>query len=122
MTSDRPLSELETAVLTYLIKNTRSSEVDVLLSQLNNTTVIGGPSTFPKLRVDHSRATSLKDGPLPIRAFVETDRGDFEGELIVWLTNGYLSEVEFAWVTDETPKELPNPQQLRITQDLEPET
>ena len=36
------------------------------------------------------------------------------GELLVWATDGYLSAIEFAWVTDEMPDELPTRDDIRV--------
>ena len=40
------------------------------------------------------------DGPLPVRAFVNKDSG-YQGEIIVWITDGRISGLEHAWVTDD---------------------
>jgi len=36
------------------------------------------------------------------------------GTLLVWLKNGYLSALEYAWTSDETPVRLPRLERLRI--------
>ena len=44
---------------------------------------------------------ALADGPLPVRAITET------GEVLVWLTAGTLSGLEYAWTDDAPPTEMP---------------
>jgi hypothetical protein len=39
---------------------------------------------------------------------VRDDAGEYVGEVIVWATDGYLSAIEYAWVTDDPPTSLPD--------------
>jgi hypothetical protein len=41
------------------------------------------------------------------RAEVRGPAGEYLGEVLVWIGGGYLSAIEYAWVTDETPDRLP---------------
>lgn len=38
---------------------------------------------------------------MPVRAFAEG------GEVLVWVTGGYLSALEYAWTTDAVPVAMP---------------
>ncbi len=56
---------------------------------------------------------NIADGPLPIRACV-SDNGGYKGELIVWITAGRISGLEFAWASDEPPTRWPQPHEMKI--------
>jgi hypothetical protein len=80
--------------------------------------VVGDLPSFLDLQVESSApASAFRDGPIPVRAFVEGPEGDYEGELMVWVTEGYLSGLEFAWVTGEMPTEMPPAARLKIQPD-----
>lgn len=61
-----------------------------------------------------SLRSSCPDGPIATPAVVMDADGSEVGELLVWVTDGFLSALEFAWWTDERPHALPVPEQLRL--------
>ncbi len=84
-----------------------------LLAQVDVVTVAGGPITMLDLNVPRSAPLSTcPDGPLPTPAFVHDCSGQPVGELLVWVSEGYLAGLEFAWWTDQAPTVLPGPEQL----------
>lgn len=36
------------------------------------------------------------------------------GEVLVWVGGGYLSAIEYAWVTDKTPDRLPDVSAMKL--------
>jgi hypothetical protein len=56
----------------------------------------------------------LPDGPIPGRFPVQGPSGAHIGELLVWVTDGRISGLEYAWFTDEPPSQLPDPQDIEI--------
>ena len=61
-----------------------------------------------KVTTPDTSSANTPDGPLPARAFV-SDQGSYQGEIIVWITAGRVSGLEFAWVSDEPPTRWPRP-------------
>lgn len=55
-----------------------------------------------------------RDGPVAVDAWVYDDSGDVLGTLVVWVTDGYLSGLEYGWVTDDPPTALPDPSRVRV--------
>ncbi|GGN12509.1 hypothetical protein GCM10011609_60930 [Lentzea pudingi] len=53
-------------------------------------------------------AADIADGVLPIDAPVRSGAG----EILLWTTDGRLSAIEYAWVTDEPPARLPTADQV----------
>ncbi len=104
MSDARALSPDESGVLCRVLSSGSFEGVDELIAQVPRTRVVGGIPTLLDLAVvTPATAASCPDGPLPLRAFVEGLGSDVEGEIIVWVKNGYLSGLEFAWFTDEGP-------------------
>ena len=58
-------------------------------------------------------AANLPDGPFPARAFV-SGNDVVRGELIVWVTAGHVSGLEYAWTSDRPPARWPRPEELEI--------
>ncbi|MCX2952129.1 hypothetical protein [Lentzea sp. NEAU-D7] len=56
-------------------------------------------------------AAEVADGVLPVDAQVH-ESGELTGEILLWITDGRLSAVEYAWVTDEPPTRLPPADQV----------
>lgn len=36
------------------------------------------------------------------------------GDIMVWVENGYLASLEYAWVTEDRPSDLPLPGSLEL--------
>jgi len=58
-------------------------------------------------------AADLLDGPLPTIAWAYDAEGRPTGSLMVYVENGYLSDIEYGWVTDDPPTELPSADAIR---------
>lgn len=87
-----------------------------LRSQIAGLSVTDGPVTMLDLAVTGTRSPR-PDGPVPVRAIVVGPGQDSTGEVLVWVTGGYLSTLEYAWYTDEPPQHLPLPGDIRIEPD-----
>jgi hypothetical protein len=86
-----------------------------LLVQLGTLRVVGGPATFNELEVaGGTRPAPLPDGPVPGTAWVEDPDGRPVGTLVAWISSGYLSALEYAWVTDDPPTALPRVERIRV--------
>jgi hypothetical protein len=57
--------------------------------------------------------TPLPNGPFPAFAFVPS-RAAYRGEILLWITEGHLSALEYAWVTDDPPTRWPRPDEMEI--------
>lgn len=59
--------------------------------------------------------STLPDGPAPSTVLVRDASGAETGELLVWVKDGRLSGLEFAWWTDEPPTRLPTREEVTVT-------
>jgi len=112
---DRPLSLSEHAVVLWVLRALPDrGEAELLYAQSTAATVHGGPLTMRELTIPPSQVSApIPNGPLPVRAVAYDEDGTLLGELLVWVSDGYLSAIEYAWYTDSAPTELPAPSQLR---------
>ena len=117
MTSDsRPFNERELAVLEALLDGGWLGSHE-LRDQLAHAT--RGPSWFEgspsfDIRVDPTVAGRV-DLPQPLQdstMYAFGIDGGLVGWIFLWAEEGYLSALEFAWITDEMPSGLPIPERL----------
>jgi hypothetical protein len=114
MTEARELSANERATLRQILRGASFAGASALSEQIDRAKVVGGIPTLLDLEVDGSAAASAApDGPIPVEALVEGTDGAIEGMVMVWVTGGYLSALEYAWVTDEVPRGMPPAESIR---------
>ncbi len=116
--SSRPLTTLEHQVISAILCADCPGVLE-LRAQLSTARVRGNwtPKGSPSIDLEVSSvapAAPLSGPTLPVDVHVYDDQGRFLGELIVWLSNGKLSALEYAWVTDSAPLSLPNVEMLRV--------
>ena len=58
---------------------------------------------------------ALPDGPVRLTAEVYDPAGHYLGELLLWVKDGRLTSLEYAWVTDVAPTALPAVEAIRVT-------
>ena len=115
MAHTRELAVNERGVLVRVLTAAAFPGAEQLLAQIPSITVQGGLPTLLDLKVRPSaEPASVPDGPIPLRTFIEGRSGDLEGEVIVWVKDGYVSGLELAWYTDDAPVTFPSPEQLRV--------
>jgi hypothetical protein len=115
MSKQRPLTPDERTTLLRILEAAPVDGASELRAQVDETTVVDGLDTFLDLKVAKSATRStVPDGHIPVRAFVYGADGVPEGELLVWVADGYLSAFEFAWTTDEMPRTFPPAERIRV--------
>ncbi|GAA1251370.1 hypothetical protein GCM10009665_47570 [Kitasatospora nipponensis] len=114
----RPLNAAERAVLELLL-SADFAGAEALRRQLDHTEVTG--AWFPRsLSVDlRVREPALRAGPMarlaPVGAAVVDEQGEYIGEFLLWLEDdGLLGALEYAWVTDDMPTELPPVERIEL--------
>ncbi|MGY2033379.1 hypothetical protein [Nocardia abscessus] len=113
----RALTDLETSVVNKLLSSGAPDASEYLAqvpyAQVVATWGIGSPSVDLSVRPGAVQASGSPDGIFASGAV--TDRsGSPIGEVILWVENGWLSGIEYAWYTDERPHALPEPGQIEL--------
>ncbi|MGN7979450.1 hypothetical protein ACTJJ4_17870 [Microbacterium sp. 22195] len=108
--NDQPLSknilQLISAVTVQLPEQVRQ----IIVDQIHEATVLNEvPGRVINFAIPQNVVkTSLPDGPMyPIPAVIGSG-GEVEGELILWIKDGYAVGLEHPWFTDEPPETWPD--------------
>jgi hypothetical protein len=111
----RPLDLYEMAVVGWIICELPDEVIaSRLFEQARVATIDSTSPTTRSIYVPDSAApAAVSDGPLPVSAVAYDAAEELCGELLLWVTDGYLSLLEYAWYTDEPPLGLPRPSRLR---------
>ena len=115
----RPLSQEELAVMRHILSVPfpGAGELRQQLSAAKvagNWAPAGSPSVDIFVAVDKLPA-QVPDGPVPVAAQVIDEQGEYLGELLLWVTGGRLSGLEYSWVTDEPPGQLPELDMIHLS-------
>lgn len=110
MSTSRSLTEHEHALISAILIRLPPETGRPLSDQLADAAAISGDvATVLDIEVpDRLPPAPVADGPVPVRALLSSEAG----EIMVWVTGGRLSGLEFAWVTDEPPDQWPSPDEL----------
>lgn len=102
------------ALLRKALELTDCPRRNELLAQVEGVEYVDGPVTMMNLRVDGARPAAADAlSPVRISPSVLGDDGEVVGGLLLWLDDsGYISCLEYWWVTDEMPMDLPLPDRL----------
>jgi hypothetical protein len=89
-----------------------------LRAQMPHTQVVavwaeGLPSVDLSVPVTVAKAP-VADGEIPAGSEVRGSIGEYLGEVLIWVGGGYLSAIEYAWVTDEPPARLPDVTTMKL--------
>jgi hypothetical protein len=109
----RPLTDTEKALVLRVLEMTGATHLDKLRSQIE-VAVATEPCPCPcpsiGLAVDHEKAQPIPhEGRLDAEVYYDTDA------VMVWVDDGWLSNLETWWWSDDPPVEFPPLNSLRTT-------
>jgi hypothetical protein len=109
--ADGPSSEAIQALTRKLLEQNEFAGRDELLAQVNGIEHVDGPVTMMRVRIRGTYpASNGVPSPVPSNPQVLDESGDVIGGMILWLDDeSYMDCLEYWWVTDEMPTELPPP-------------
>jgi hypothetical protein len=88
------------------------------LIEQTKTLTAAGPITMLQLKPGAGASpVAIANGPLPVRAIVKNENGARTGELIIWIEDGLLDVLEYAWVTHDAPTSLPRIDQILLVKE-----
>lgn len=104
----------EAALIAAIVARSGLSGCEPLIAELSAAKVL--PQTPWILDIKNPRAaaaTTFSDGPFPVRALVAR-QAEYRGEVIIWISAGVLSGLEYAWTTDAPPSRWPLPHEVEL--------
>ncbi|MCU1688427.1 MAG: hypothetical protein JWN20_355 [Jatrophihabitantaceae bacterium] len=108
--------ESTAALLRHVLQAARVPGIVELMAQVDHLGSVLGPVTMLRLGVLAGAPRSgYPNGPVQVDAEVIDAAGESVGELLVWVEDGFLSTLDFAWWTDEPPTALPDIDRVVVT-------
>lgn len=104
------------ALLRHVLQDAQVPGIAELMDQVDGLGSVLGPVTMLQLGVLAGAPRSrYPNGPVQVDAEVLDAEGESVGELLIWVEDGYLATLEFAWWTDEPPTALPPIDRVVVT-------
>jgi hypothetical protein len=106
----RNLSDAERDVLMFMLSAdfVGANELRAQIPDCQVTAVwVDGLPSVDLAVPDGADKAPVADGETPAGSEVRDSAGKYLGEVLIWVTDGCLSAIEYAWVTDDPPAELP---------------
>jgi hypothetical protein len=113
----RDISAEEAAVITAIVSQSGVPDAAELVDELDG--AVAANETQWIIDVAPRKkgpGINIADGLFPSCANVSSN-GAYQGEIIIWIKDGHLSGLEYAWITDEPPTRWPRPEDLEIAHD-----
>lgn len=113
----RPISLSERAIVELILANEfpGASELRAQVDLVRVVAQWGAGSVSVDLMVREGTPRSLEaSGVVPVNATVVDESGSLFGEILLWVTDGYLSAIEYAWYGGEPPSTLPDAKMVSI--------
>ena len=110
----RPMATEESDVIRAILAAAGIRRGDALADDLEGALVCNSTTWILDVKPKSPAGGSdLPDGPFPARAFVPSNAA-YQGEIIIWLTDGHISGLEYAWTSDQPPLRWPRPDEMEV--------
>lgn len=108
------MSPEEAEVIRAVVSEAAIGGGDALVADLDGALVFNSTQWILDVKVSGTgQGSKLPDGPFPARAFVPSSAA-YQGEIVIWLTDGRVSGLEYAWISDEPPLRWPEPHEMEV--------
>jgi hypothetical protein len=113
-TNWRPISSEEAAVIRSILSQADIRRSGPLIADLDGALVANETTWVLDVKVSNNdEGADLPNGPLPAYAFVPNSAA-YQGEVIIWITDGHLSGLEYAWVSVDPPTRWPRADEMEV--------
>lgn len=113
-TNWRPISPEEDAVIRSILSQADIAHSGALLANLDGALVANETRWILDVKASNNEVgVDLPNGPFPAQALVPNS-AEYQGEVIIWLTDGRISGLEYAWVSDDPPTRWPRADEMEV--------
>ena len=113
-TSWRAISSEEAAVIRSILSHADNRRSGPLIADLDGALVANETTWILDVKVSNNdEGADLPNGPFPAHAFVPNS-AEYQGEVIIWITDGHVSGLEYAWVSDDPPIRWPRADEMEV--------
>jgi hypothetical protein len=113
-TSWRAISSEEAAVIRSILSRADIRGSGPLIADLDGALVANETTWILDVKVSNKdQGADLPNGPFPAQALVPNS-AEYQGEVIIWITDGHLSGLEYAWVSDDPPTTWPRADEMEV--------
>ena len=110
----RPISAEESATTLAVIAGSGIAGAENLAQEVSAALVRNETAWILDIKLaTTAEGIQIPNGPLPVRAFVPNEK-NYQGEILVWVTDGHVSGLEYSWVTDSPPDKWPDSDEMEI--------
>jgi len=110
----RPISSEESAVIRAILSQVDNRHSSPLIADLGGAFVANETTWILDVKVSNKgEGADLPNGPFPAHAFVPNS-AEYQGEVIIWITDGHVSGLEYAWVSDDPPIRWPRADEMEV--------
>jgi len=109
------MSPEEAAVIRSILSRVDIRRSGPLFADLDGALVANETTWILDVKVSNNdEGVDLPNGPFPAQAFVPNS-AECQGEVIIWINEGHLSALEYAWVSDDPPTRWPRADEMQVT-------
>jgi hypothetical protein len=113
-TSWRAISSEEAAVIRSILSHADNRRSGPLIADLDGALVANETTWILDVKVSNNdEGADLPNGPFPAQAFVPNS-AEYQGEVIIWIADGHVSGLEYAWVSDDPPIRWPRADEMEV--------
>ncbi len=108
------MSPEEAGVVRSILSQADIRHSGPLIADLDGALVANETTWILDVKVSNKdEGADLPNEPFPAQAFVPNSM-EYQGEVIIWITDGHVSGLEYAWVSDNGPTRWPRVYEMEI--------
>jgi len=113
-TNWRPISSEEASVIRSFLSRADPRRSGPIIADLDGALVANETTWTLDIKVSNNGdGVDLPNGPFPAHAFVPNS-AEYQGEVIIWISDGHLSGLDYAWVSDDPPTRWPRADEMEV--------
>ena len=110
----RAISSEEAGVIRSILSQADIRGSGPLIADLDGALVANETAWILDVEVSNKgQGSDIPNGPFPAQAFVPNS-AEYQGEVIIWIADGHISGLEYAWVSSDPPTRWPRADEMEV--------